>query len=78
MKKVRAILNIFLVAIIAIGSIYIVYPETVLAQGTCSGCADCLGDECDQSSGTECGKIQNVNTEEIITCFKPGSGLPVE
>jgi len=54
------------------------YPQQVMAQGTCSGCADCLGAECDKSSGVECGKIENVNTGEIITCSKEGSGLPVE
>ncbi|GEM_PF-1535343 len=78
MKRSNIILNLFLALFIAIGSAYIMYPQQVMAQGTCSGCADCLGAECDKSSGVECGKIENVNTGEIITCSKEGSGLPVE
>lgn len=78
MKQSNFILNLFLALVIAIGSVYIMSPQKVMAQGTCSGCADCLGDECDKSSGDECGKIENVNTGEIITCYKEGSGLPVE
>lgn len=73
MKKL--IINLSLMFFIAIGGVFAFSPQPIIAQTTCTGgCTGCLGSECGETSGTECGKIQKVGEEEIITCYKSGGG----
>lgn len=78
------LLNIILVLVIVIGGLYLIQPEPAYAQSSCPECETCVvreGDEpcptcfsseCDQTSGTKCGTLENGETGEQTECWRSG------
>jgi len=78
----KTILNIAALLVIGLGGYSLSTPTVAYACPDCrtctGGCLGCFGEDC-VGDGIECGKIENVNTGELITCREgDGEDLPEE